>query len=266
MQLPVSEILRGLQKTVVENSPAILTAIGVTGTVSTAVLTARATIQAIEVIEADYYIDNSVEPAPVPGILSCYSARDRLSMVWTLYIPAVGTGFATVACILGANHISSKRSAALVTAYSLTERAFSEYKDKVVEQIGATKEQKVRDSVAQDRVNGDPLGTREIIITGKGRVMCYETYTARYFESDMETLRKAQNDVNQQIYSEMYASLNDFNRAIGLPYAGIGEDIGWNADKPLDLQYSTVFADDQSTPCISIGYKDLPFPKYASLH
>lgn len=264
MQVPIAELLKTAQKTVVANSPAILTAIGVTGTVSTAVLTARATLEASADLHA-MLAEQSGDFGSMDDI-SAIPFRERARLTWKHYVPPVVVGSTTIACIIGANHISSKRSAALVTAYSIMERGFSEYKDKVVEQIGVNKEQKVRDSIAQDRVNADPVGSREVIITGTGKVLCYETYTARYFESDMETLRKAQNDINQQIYSEMYASLNDFNRHIGLPYAGIGENIGWNTDKPLDLQFSTVMAEDQRTPCISIGYKELPFPQYDSLH
>lgn len=265
MQVPITEILKGFQQTVVKNSPAILTAIGVTGTISTAVLTARATHDALADLQIMLWTQDAEHFATLDEVMSI-PLKERVRLTWQHYLPPVAVGTVTIACVLGANHISTKRSTALVTAYSLTERAFAEYRDKVVEQIGANKEQKVRDAVAQDRVHADPVSNSQVIITGRGKVLCYESYTARYFECDVETIRKAQNDINEQIINEMYATLNDFNRAIGLPYAGIGEDVGWNTDKMLDIRFSTVMAEDERTPCISIGYKDLPFPNYGHFH
>ena len=43
-----------------------------------------------------------------------------------------------------------------------------EYQDKVVATIGQKKEEKIRDEIAQDKLDGVPVEGREIIITGKG--------------------------------------------------------------------------------------------------
>lgn len=249
--LSVSQILKNGQKMLTDNSPAILTAIGVTGTVSTAILAARGGMHALRRLDIRNEETRDVE----------FSKRERfiddVKTTWRCYVPAVSTGVATIVCILGANHISSKRSAALITAYSLSERAFSEYKDKVIEQFGANKERKVRDEIAQDRVTKNPPSSSEIIIAGNGDVLCLELLTGRYFQSNMEALRKAQNDINSTILVDMSASLNEFWRLIGLPPTGMGEELGFNLDCMVDLQFSAVLSED-GRPCIGVGYAKLP--------
>lgn len=248
--MQIAMLARGLQKTVVDNSPAILTAIGVAGTVSTAVLAAKAHGAAtLEVMNFEDRRAVVIEP------------RQRFELTWKLYIPAVATGTATIACIIGANTISTKRQAALATAFSLSEVAFKEYKDKVVEQIGANKEQSVVDAVAQDRVVANPVSSNQVLVTSGGDVLCYESMSGRYFRSDVETIRKAENDVNRQILTDMYASQNDFNTRIGLPPTSYGEEVGWTIDKKLEVQLSAVMSED-SKPCLCIGYLWTPIRDY----
>ena len=248
--MQIAMLARGLQKTVVDNSPAILTAIGVAGTVSTAVLSAKAHGTAsVDILKYEEELHVVVTP------------RERFDLTWKLYIPAVATGTATIACIIGANTISTKRQAALATAFSLSEVAFKEYKDKVVEQIGANKEQAVVDSIAQDRVAANPVSSNQVLVASGGNVLCYESMSGRYFRSDVETIRKAENDINRQILTDMYASQNEFNVLIGLPPTSYGEEVGWTIDKKLEIQLSAVLSED-GKPCLCIGYLWTPVRDY----
>lgn len=248
----VSSVMRAIGSSLRENSPLILTGFAVAGLVSTTVLAVRATVKATPIADDILSVGGT-------GKTRREEYLEVLQATWPLYIPAAVTGTVTIACIIGANTISSKRQAALIGAYSITEAAFREYKDKVVEQIGKNQEQKVRDGIAQDRVNNDPM--REVIITGNGDVLCYDTYTGRYFQCNIETLRKAQNDINLQCIHEMNASQNEFYRKIGLPAVSNGDEVGWNTDNVLDLRFSTVLTED-GKPCLVISYAKNPEPKY----
>lgn len=236
--MTLMHLTKQAEKLLHDNSPAILTAVGVSGTLSTAYLVGKASHEA-------GYDDaiNNYDPD-----VKAYIKRN-----WRLYIPAAISAGIAIGCVIAANRVGSKRAAAAYSVLSVTEKAFAEYKDKVVETIGERKERAVHDSIAQDRVNANPTAGRDVIVAGPGNVLCCELYTGRYFYSDMEAIRKAVNELNSRLNREMYANLSDFYSIVGLPYTSNSNDIGWDSDKLLELRYSTVLSDD-GRPCIAFDY------------
>lgn len=264
----VKSIQIGLQK----RSPEILTGIGIAGMITTTVLAVRATPKALILIEEEKRRQNGelFKEAKKNGSDECRRI-DRLKPLelirttWKCYIPAVATGALSVSCLIGANSVHSKRNAALATAYSLSKSALKEYQEKVIETIGEKKEQEVRDSIASDRLKRDPVTNKEVIITGRGETLCYDTVTSRYFKCDIEKLRRVENELNKRLISEMYISLNDFYYEIGLRATDIGDDLGWNiANGLIDLEFSSQLAED-GTPCLVIGYRIAPRYDYRAL-
>lgn len=128
----------------------------------------------------------------------------------------------------------------------------------MIETVGGKKEQEIRDSVAKDRLKRDPVVNKEVIITGRGETLCYDTITSRYFKCDIEKLRKVENELNKRLINEMYVSLNDFYYEIGLQATDIGDDLGWNiGDDLINLEFSSQLAEDE-TPCLVVGYRVAP--------
>jgi hypothetical protein len=235
--LNLSSIFDNTLKTVKSNSPEILTALGVSGVVTTAYLTGKAAVKMAQDEDTDPWMSNV----------------DKVKRYWKLYIPAAASGALTIGCIIGASKANGRRTAAAITAYSITEKAFSEYKEKVIEQVGKGKEERIRDDLAQDRITNNPLGSREIILTSGGEVLCCELFTNRYFRSDMETLRKAMNDINVWVVNSRSATLTDFYSLIGLSPTTISDDIGWEDDRLMELIFSTTMAENNE-PCLAFEY------------
>lgn len=254
-------IVKTIEKFTIDNSPLLLTAVGVTGVITTAVLAGKASYKAAILIVCEEEQQAYDENIAV-GFLT---SKEKVKLVWPLFIPPLVSAAITVTCIIGSNRIGTRRAAAMAAAYSLSEKAFDEYREKIVEKLGENKERAARDELAQERVDRNPVGRNEVIITGGGDVLCYDTYTGRYFKSDMETLKKAQNDLNYQMLNQQYASLNDFYNRIGLPNVKTGEEVGWNADKLMELMFSTTMSDDQR-PCISIDFEVTPVRNYFRSH
>ncbi len=111
----------------------------------------------------------------------------------------------------------------------------------------------------------DPVDKQQVIITGGGEVLCYDLYTGRYFQSSMETLKKAQNDLNYTVLNHQYASLTDFYSLIGLSSTKSSDDVGWNADKLLELRFSATISDD-GRPCITLDFVVAPIRNFFSVH
>lgn len=249
--MDLHEIAKRAAKLAVDNSSTILTAIGVTGVVTTAVLTGRATFKAsVLILEKEEETDNCLRP------------KEMAELTWKLYVPAIGTGAVSIASIIYANRIGTRRAAAVAAAYTLSERAFAEYREKILEKVGEKKETEYRDELAQDRVRKNP--PREVIIIEGNSVLCYDAYTGRYFTSNVETLKKAQNDINYAVLNSYYASLTDFYEKIGLPRTSSSDEFGWNSDKMLELKFSAVLTEEQK-PCMSIEFAVAPIRDYNRL-
>lgn len=250
-------IIKQAQRVTTENSPAILTAIGAVGVVTTAVLAAKGASKATRILD-EVESEGGVLKAPIPRLM------ERTKQVWPCYVPAVATGAISITAIIMANQIGSKRTAAVMGAYTIAEKGFKEYQEKVVEQLGETKEGKVREAIIQDRMEKEPVQSRDVIITGGGESLCFDTLSGRYFQSTVENIRKAENDVNFQIINDMYASQNDFYRALDLPSIDPGEELGWNNTKRLEINFTSVLSTD-NRPCLAMEYRYKPFPNYSKI-
>lgn len=219
------------------NSPEILTVLGVSGVLTTSYLVAKASFKTRDDLE-DYPFDMPV--------------KDQAKVMWKNYIPAAISGGLTIACVVGASKVGGGRTAAAVAAYSITEKAFSEYKEKVVEELGKGKEEKIRDELAQEKIINTP--TKEIIITGtQGNVLCCELLTRRYFRSDMETLRRAQNDINALVIGGTFATLTDLYDILGLAPTSNSGELGWDSDRLMELMFTTTLS-DSGEPCLAFSY------------
>lgn len=246
---------RGL-RSLNSSSPVILTGLAVAGVVSTAIFTQRAATQAAETVR--------IAEMHEPGIWIKKSPQERAQLVWRLYLPAAGMGVATIVCIIGAQSINSRRQAALISGFTIAETSFREYRDKTIELEGKNTDQKIRDAVQQDRVTADPSSS-EIVILGQGHVLCYDKYSGRYFESDREEIRQAQNDINEAMLNgDMYASLNEFYQRVGLPITKMGEGLGFSTERLLDINFSSVLT-ERGEPCLAIDFRVEPMLDYYRL-
>ena len=234
-------------------SPGILTGIGIAGMIGATFMAVKATPKALYLIESKKEESEVEELTPVETIKTC----------WTCYIPATLTTVLSAACLIGASTVSAKRNAALATAYSISEAALREYQEKVVEVVGEKKEKAVRDAVAKDQIERDPVTKSEVvIIDSNSNTLCYEPLSGRYFKSTIDKIKKAEIKLDRQMIQEMYVSLNDFYWEIGLDGTDLGDRMGWNLSKGyMDLSFSSQLADD-GTPCAVIVYGILPVYDY----
>ena len=234
-------------------SPGILTGIGITGMIGATFMAVKATPKALYLIEAKKEESEVEELTPVETIKTC----------WKCYIPATLTTVVSAVCLIGASTVSAKRNAALATAYSISEAALREYQEKVVEVVGEKKEKAVRDAVAKDQIEKDPVTKSEVvIIDSNSNTLCYEPLSGRYFKSTIDKIKKAEIKLDRQMIQEMYVSLNDFYWEIGLDGTDLGDKMGWNLSKGyMDLSFSSQLADD-GTPCAVIVYGIPPVYDY----
>ena len=245
--------IKSVERVLTKYSPGILTGIGITGMIGATFMAVKATPKAL------YLIETKKEEAEVEELTSV----ETIKTCWKCYIPAALTTVVSAACLIGASTVSAKRNAALATAYSISEAALREYQEKVVEVIGEKKEKAVRDAVAKDHIERDPVTKSEVvIIDSNSNTLCYEPLSGRYFKSTIDKIKKAEIKLDRQMIQEMYVSLNDFYWEIGLDGTDLGDKMGWNLSKGyMDLSFSSQLADD-GTPCAVIVYGIPPVYDY----
>ena len=248
----LSGISKSVRTTMQKHSPEILTGIGIAGMITTTVLAVKATPKALMLIEEKKYEEELDKLTPI----------ETIKTTWNCYVPAAVTGTVSIACLIGASSVNLKRNAALATAYTLSETALKDYRNKVIETIGEKKEQRVRDEVSKEHIERHPVVNTEVILTKKGDTLFLDPITKRYFKSDIENIRRIINELNRRMMDEMYISLNEFYYEIGLEGTDIGDIIGWNIDKGfIDVHFSAQKADDE-TPCLVLDYTNRPDYNY----
>ena len=251
----ISKITKNLGGLISKNSPHILTGIACAGVISTVVLAVKNTPQALAIIEEEerYRERTNIQSA---------TKVEKVKLTWKCYAPATVMGVVTIGCILGANTVHTRRNAALASIYAISESAFREYKSKVVQEIGKTKESKIQDEIAKDHILKNPVHQNNIIFTGNGDVLCYETLSGRYFTSSYETIRQKINDLNFRLRDEMHISLNDLYYELNLEPIELGNLMEFNIDKGyIEPQYSTQLTED-SRPCLVISVDVYPVHTY----
>jgi len=234
------------------NSPTILTALGVAGLVSTVILAIKATPKAVDIIHYEQRF--RLESGGTEELDDPISVLDTIELTWQEYIPTAAMGLATIACMIGSNHINLRRNAALASLCSITETTLREYQSKVAEQIGDKKEEKIRGEIAQEKLDKNPVEEKTVIVTGRGNYLCFDTFSARYFRSDVEALRKVENTFNQKLLREGWLAINEFYYEIGLENIELGDEMGWIAERSLlELKFNSKMAKDNE-PCLVVDY------------
>ena len=259
--MQLKAIFTDLGKAARKHSPEILTGIGIAGMLSTTVLAVRATPKALMLIEEKKrekkftIIKDGGDPE--------LTRFEVVKVAWKPYIPAAVTGVASIVCLVGASSVNARRNAALAAAYALSETTLADYKEKVVETIGEKKAQEVKDAIAKDKVENDPVSHKEIVITDKGETLCYDALSGRYFKSDIEYIRRAVNNLNERLLFDTHISLNEYYDEIGLEEIfPMGENLGWTVDPDsankglIELDFSSQLA--EGTPCLVVGFSNAP--------
>ena len=253
----LTKIAQGMQRSLSKHSPEILIGLGITGMITTTVLAVRSTPKALQLIEERKEELDVDKLTPV----------ETVKTTWKCYVPAVVSGAVSVACVIGSNSVNARRNAALATAYKLSETAFSDYRDGVLEAVGEKKEKTVRDKVSEKQIENNPISKTEVIVTGKGQTLCFDPLSHRYFYSSIDKLNRAANKLNYEINTSPFANdgvtLNDFYEEIGIPGTMTGDNLGWNLHTGIIEIYPSAQVVDEGEehegePCIVLNFTNPP--------
>lgn len=238
----IKSIARLVSHKVQTNAPTILTSAGVIGIVATAVLAAKAAKHAAEL--------DAVDPPRHLG------AKEYVKWHWRLYLPAISVGAVSIASIVILHRVHLKRYSSLMGLVVLGERAIQEYKEAVSEEVDDKTAAKIRNKVAEKTMTRDAEAYSEQLAGVSASTLCVDQFSGRVFRSDIESIRRAENEFNKGLNDHQYGSLNEFYSLLNLMGIGAGENLGWNADKHMSIGYNAFLID--GVPALSIDFDDAP--------
>lgn len=262
MDKTISNYVNSFLKFTERNTPTILTGLGVLGLFETGVLAYKAGPKGKEIMEAKKKDLRDVYPGDNAAKRAVYG--EIVKEMTPVLAPPVAMGVATGACIIGSHHVSSRRIAAISAAYSLTETALKEYKEKTKELVGEKKAQQIRESIAKDKLKKNPPEVKEeqlAMLPTNGLVLCMDSFSQRPFYSNAQKIGKAINTLSARARSEMSVSLNELYDEIGAPeltHLPNGEDVGWTADDASSGSlpiYFTALLTETEQPCLYLDYE-----------
>ena len=229
-----------LEHTIAKNSPTILSGMAMAGTIMTGVLAVKAGK------DAQKKRENLNPDATKTDIILAEAPCYILPTIW---------GGVTIFCIFGANKVNAKRIAVLGSMLAASNQKVIDYKKAIDDMLPKSKATAIKDAVLQKEV--DRASSKEdtpVILTGNGEYLCYDPQSGRFFRSDMESVRKAINNINEQLLREMFVTLNDLYYELKIPPIKLGNDLGWKTDKGLiDIRFGTM-QNDKGEPCLTLDY------------
>lgn len=185
---------------------------------------------------------------------------------WKCYIPTAVSFAAGTACLIGANSVSTRRTAAMAAAYKISETALTDLKEAVKESVDEEKVKEIRDKATKKKVDRTVEEHPELPpIIGTGKVLCYDTHTMQFFVSDKLSIKEAALNIKDRLHAFDAASLNDFidemidQGAQGLKRNDVyGDSVGWNVSIPIDITFGHGLT-DRGEPYLSVEYLITPY-------
>ena len=241
-----------------KHSPEIFIAVGVVGTVASAVMACKATTKLSDILEESKEQIDAVHEAPQKEELKDKYDEDMmrkdLALVYfqtgvkvaKLYTPAVILGTLSITSIVASNNILRKRNVALAAAYATVDKGFKEYRERVVERYGEQvdyelthniKTKEITETVVDEKGKekqvkktvevADPTVTNEYVK--------YFTRTNPYWDDTPDYvemfLRAQQNYANDRLKIEKALTLNDVYDSLGFQKTKAGMVVGWVLDE-----------------------------------
>ena len=195
----------------------VLTVIGGVGMVATAVMAVKATPKAMRLLD-EAKIKKGED----------LTKTEMIRVAAAVYVPSVLVGLSTLTCIFGANVLNKRQQAALVSAYTLLDGSYKEYKEKVYGLYGDEGTTKIREELAKDEYE-------KIDITpGEDMELFYDEFSGRYFQSTKALVQRAEYEVNRDLVMRGYVYLNEFYAHLDIEPIEGGADLGWSRGGNLD--------------------------------
>lgn len=257
----LKELFIRSSKAIEKSAPKILLGLGIVGMGVTVVTAVASTPKALKLIEEEK------EKKELNNDHTELTKVEVAKTVWKCYIPSLAIGSISTLCLLGSCSIQTKRTAAAIAAYKISETTYEKYKNAVIDSIGVNKEKKVIDKMSENQLKESPVNSKDsnIIVTGNGDMLVVDGLTGQIFKSDVNKIKAAINDINKRMLLENYVSMTEVYEMLGLDATDMSDMLGWHIDKDgyLEVNFSAQITED-SQPCLVMHFNKIPRFEFSS--
>ena len=241
-----------------KHSPEILAVAGVVGIVASGIMACKASTKLSGVIEeTKEQLDQVHDYVEKNGFSDKYTEEDSkkdTAIIYTqtavklvkLYGPAVILGTLSITAMLTSNKILRKRNIALAAAYTTVDKAFKDYRGRVVERFGEELDRELKYNLKSKEIeevvtdeNGEETTVKKTVkAMNPNDISQY----ARFFDESCSSwnksqfhnqmfLKQQQNYANDLLKAQGYLFLNDVYKMLGMDVAPYGQVVGWIYDE-----------------------------------
>lgn len=225
--------LNKIKAAIGKRAPEILLVIGLTEVVATVIVASKATLRAEELLSEK--LDESPEETLPPV--------EVIKTVGPVYIPTVIMLAGSITTICLSHHILTRRNATLAVMLSMAQSTITAYQDQILEKFGPRKLEAVRDDIIQKKIENNPPPEDMLdmnVPSTDGFMLCYDTFSDRYFRSSEDFIMKAFNrTLNPRINTEHELTYNDYCYEVGLKNVGYGDEAIWDTIVEPKFTYIT---------------------------
>ena len=282
----ITNFVNGTGEFIKKNSPHIFTGIAFFGVFSTAFFSVKGVLKAREILENErqrreeklirdcqesnlYPENDNIPPYELIQEQTKISKKDMIKLIWKPILPAVISAASTCTSIIMSDVTHSSQKAALITALTASSKALEGYQKNNIKLFGEKAHEKIVDETAKEAVETNKdLANGYIIDTGLGNTVIIDLYNGRPIMCCVDEVDKAVNRINKSIFADNgpfyygFRSLNDFYEELNIWQDCFkpknGEDVGWDKNHPLEIEWSSVPLDGDK-PVMVFTFRNKPW-------
>ena len=227
-----------------KDSPKILFALGIVGTVGSTFLACRATLKLEETLDefkddvagvktlTENIPDNNYTRADHNKDMAYTYLRGSIQLV-KLYGPAVILGAASLGALTGSHVTLTRRNSSLTAAYTAVQASYNAYRERVKEELGEEKELDIYHATKSVKANIDGK-VQQLRLADPNKYSPYAKIFdefnpnwVRNSESNRMFIQCQQNWFNHLLHARGHVFLNEVYNGLGFKHTSAGQIVGW---------------------------------------
>lgn len=201
--MKVSKLLYKSGRSLKKAMPTILTIMSTAGVVWTVIEASNAGAKAKELL------DKAKEEKGEDLTL-----KEKVKVAAPVYAKTAVAAGATIASVVGSNVLNKQQQAEIMSAYTLVNKQFKDYKKKVEKVVDEETKKKIKEELVKEKIDEDKPPFEETLY---GQQIFFDEYSEQFFISTIEEVQDAAEQLNNILRRKGFATLWDYYDLLKIP-------------------------------------------------